>query len=208
MTESARHIARLLLQAGVLKISINNLFTWTSGIKSPIYCNLRDLLALPQYRDAIKSELCRLVFEKFPDIDGIAGVSTAGIPWSALIADTLKLPMVYVRAEPKKHGLKNQVEGRISAGQKLIVLDDVIATGYSTGLVVDCLRSQGILVEAIVGIYFYELPESIDYFNKLNVPVEAISNYQALKEEAVHQGLINATELDFLNQWIIDPRKA
>ena len=124
-------IAEKLLQAGVLKISPNEFFTWTSGLKSPIYCNNRILLSQPMYRDLIKSELSRLIFEHYPDAEVIAGVSTAGIPWASLVADSLKMKLVYVRPEPKAHGLKNQIEGEILKGESVVVIEDLISTGKS-----------------------------------------------------------------------------
>ena len=111
-------VAEKLLQAGAVKLNPGQPFTWASGWKSPIYCDNRKLLSFPYLRDFIKSEMCNVIFEQFPDAELLAGVATAGIAWGAMAADQLKLPFVYVRPKPKEHGLGNQVEGFFETGTK------------------------------------------------------------------------------------------
>ncbi len=121
--------AEKLLQVNAVKLSPQNPFTWASGWKSPIYCDNRKVLSYPYIRDYIKSELCNVVFEKFSDAEMVAGVATAGIAWGAMVADQLKLPFIYVRPKPKEHGLGNQIEGDYQAGQKIVVIEDLVSTG-------------------------------------------------------------------------------
>src|ERR1044071_9690948 len=119
---NAKAIAEKLLQVNAVKLNIQEPFTWASGWKSPIYCDNRRILSFPFTRDFIKSELCNLIFEKFPDAERLAGVATAGIAWGAMVADQLKLPYIYARAKPKDHGLGNQIEGFYEKGQKAVVI--------------------------------------------------------------------------------------
>jgi orotate phosphoribosyltransferase len=130
-------VAEKLLQINAIKLKPEEPFTWASGWKSPIYCDNRKALSFPVVRDFIKSELCSVVFEKFPDAEVLAGVATAGIPWGAMIADQLKLPYIYVRPKPKEHGLGNQIEGYYEKGQKVVVVEDLISTGKSSLQVVE-----------------------------------------------------------------------
>ena len=125
-------VAEKLLQAEAIKLSPEKPFTWASGWKSPIYCDNRRVLSYPFLRDYIKSEMCNIIFEQFPDANLVAGVATAGIAWGAMAADQLKLPFVYVRPKPKEHGLANQIEGFFEEGQKAIVVEDLISTGKSS----------------------------------------------------------------------------
>src|SRR3981081_1631476 len=121
-----RLIAEKLLQVNAVRLNVKEPFTWASGWRSPIYCDNRRVLSFPFIRDFIKSELCNLVFEKFPAAQLIAGVATAGIAWGFSVADQLKLPFVYVRPKPKEHGLGNQVEGFLETGQKTVVIEDLV----------------------------------------------------------------------------------
>ena len=139
-------VAEKLLQAGAVQLRPQEPFTWASGWKSPIYCDNRRVLSFPYIRDFIKSELCNVIFEKFPEADALAGVATAGIAWGAMAADQLKLPFLYVRPKPKEHGMGNQIEGAVLSGQKVIVVEDLISTGKSSLQVVDVLRQAGVEV--------------------------------------------------------------
>src|SRR6187431_2704310 len=148
-------VAEKLLQINAIKLSPQEPFTWASGWKSPIYCDNRKVLSFPFIRDFIKSEMCNVVFEKFPEAELLAGVATAGIAWGAMTADQLKLPYIYVRPKPKEHGLGNQVEGFYEKGQKTVVIEDLISTGKSSLQVVDVLRNDGVEVIGMVSIFNY-----------------------------------------------------
>jgi orotate phosphoribosyltransferase len=149
----AKAVAEKLLQVNAVKLNSENPFIWASGWKSPIYCDNRRILSFPFTRDYIKSELCNVVFEKFPDAELLAGVATAGIPWGAMAADQLKLPYIYVRPKPKEHGLGNQIEGFYEPGQRVVVIEDLISTGKSSLQVVDVLKAAGLPVAGMVSIF-------------------------------------------------------
>ena len=136
-------VAEKLLQINAIRLNIKEPFTWTSGWKSPIYCDNRKVLSFPHIREFIKSEMCNVVFEEFPEGELLAGVATAGIAWGAMAADQLKLPFIYVRSKPKDHGLGNQIEGFYEKGQKTVVIEDLISTGKSSLEVVDALKKSG-----------------------------------------------------------------
>src|SRR6476661_5906836 len=160
----AKAVAEKLLQVNAVKLSPEKPFTWASGWKSPIYCDNRRILSFPFTRDFIKSELCNLVFEKFPDAELLAGVATAGIAWGAMVADQLKLPYIYVRPKPKEHGLGNQVEGYFERGQKTVVIEDLVSTGKSSLQVVHVLKDAGMDVIGMVSIFTYGFPVAQEVF--------------------------------------------
>src|ERR671918_3042965 len=158
MSSNEKAVAERLLLTGAVKLSLEEPFTWASGWKSPIYCDNRKVLSFPYIRDFIKSELCNVVFEKFPDAELVAGVATAGIAWGAMVADQLKLPYIYVRPKPKEHGLGNQIEGYYEKGQKTVVIEDLVSTGKSSLQVVDVLKEAGMDVAGMVSIFTYGFP--------------------------------------------------
>jgi len=151
-------VAEKLLQIDAVKLSLREPFTWASGWKSPIYCDNRRVLSFPFTRDYIRSELCNVVFEKFPEAELLAGVATAGIAWGAMAADQLKLPYVYVRPKPKEHGLGNQIEGYYESGQKVVVIEDLVSTGKSSLQVIDVLKEAGLEISGMVSIFTYGFP--------------------------------------------------
>jgi len=197
--------AEKLLQAEAVKLNPSEPFTWASGWKSPIYCDNRKLLSLPFTRDFIKSELANVVFEKFPDADLLAGVATAGIAWGAMVADQLKLPFIYVRPKPKEHGLGNQIEGQYSAGQKVVVIEDLVSTGNSSLQVVDVLQAQGLEVLGMVSIFSYAFSQAKEAFEKAGVQLFSLTDYPSLLDLAVAKGLVNQTDKDILLNWRSDP---
>jgi len=152
----AKVVAEKLLQANAVKLSPDSPFTWASGWKSPIYCDNRSVLSYPFIRDFIKSEMCNVLFEQFGEADALAGVATAGIAWGAMAADQLKLPFLYVRPKPKDHGLGNQIEGRYEAGQKIVVVEDLVSTGKSSLQAVDALEAAGLEIVGMVSIFTYD----------------------------------------------------
>jgi orotate phosphoribosyltransferase len=198
-------IAEKLLQVQAVKLSPEKPFTWASGWKSPIYCDNRKVLSFPFVRDFIKSELCSVIFEQYPDADVLAGVATAGIPWGAMAADQLKLPYMYVRPKPKEHGLGNQIEGHYEAGQKVVVIEDLISTGKSSLQVVDVLRQAGLEVIAMVSIFNYGFAIAEEAFANAKVPFKSLSNYQALIGMAVEKQLVSAETEELLLEWRKSP---
>ncbi len=198
-------VAEKLLQINAIKLSPQEPFTWASGWKSPIYCDNRKVLSFPYIRDFIKSEMCSVIFEKFPEVDVLAGVATAGIPWGAMAADQLKLPFIYVRPKPKEHGLSNQIEGSLGKGQKILVIEDLISTGKSSLQVCDVLKAAEAEVIGMVSIFTYGFKIAEDAFKTANIPFYSLTNYQTLISLAVEKRIITADQQNTLLNWRIDP---
>ncbi len=197
--------AEKLLQVNAIKLNPQQPFTWASGWKSPIYCDNRKVLSFPYIREFIKSEMCNVIFEKFPDADMLAGVATAGIAWGAMAADQLKLPYIYVRPKPKEHGLGNQIEGYFEKGQKVVVVEDLISTGKSSLQVVDVLKNEGLVVEGMVSIFTYGFDVATEAFAAAGVPYYSLTNYGSLIESAVEKGLVSAEQQNTLLNWRQNP---
>ena len=201
----AKIVAEKLLQVNAVKLNSEQPFTWASGWKSPIYCDNRRILSFPFIRDFIKSEMCNVIFEKFPGAELLAGVATAGIAWGAMAADQLKLPYVYVRPKPKEHGLGNQVEGFYEKGQKTVVIEDLVSTGKSSLQVVDVLKEQGVNVIGMISIFTYSFTAATEAFNKASLVYYSLTNYPVLIELAVKKGIVSANQLEILLKWRDDP---
>jgi orotate phosphoribosyltransferase len=193
--------AEKLLQADAVRLSPDHPFTWASGWKSPIYCDNRKLLSQPYVRDYFKSELCNAVFEKFSGAELIAGVATAGIAWGAMVADQLKLPFIYVRPKPKEHGLGNQIEGQFTAGQKTIVIEDLISTGKSSLQVAAVLQQAGLPVTGMVSIFNYRFQQAEEAFQQAGIPCYSLTDYPALLKLALERGIIREADEDILLKW-------
>ena len=198
-------VAEKLLQVQAVKLSPDEPFTWASGWKSPIYCDNRKVLSFPYVRDFIKSELCNVIFEFFPDAQMLAGVATAGIAWGAMAADQLKLPYIYVRPKPKEHGLGNQIEGFYEAGQRVVVIEDLISTGKSSLQVVDVLRNAGVAVDGMVSIFTYGFTHADEAFAAKSVPFRSLSNYSTMIELAVEKGIVSKDTEALLQDWRQNP---
>ena len=198
-------VAEKLLQVNAIKLNPAQPFTWASGWKSPIYCDNRKVLSFPFIRDFIKSEMCNVLFEKFPEADMLAGVATAGIAWGAMAADQLKLPYIYVRPKPKEHGLGNQIEGFYEKGQKVVVVEDLISTGKSSLQVVEVLRNEGLHVEGMVSIFTYGFDVADKAFADAGVPYQSLTNYSSLIDAAIEKGLVTAADQDTLLNWRKNP---
>ncbi len=198
-------VAEKLLQVNAIRLNPAQPFTWASGWKSPIYCDNRKVLSFPYIRDFIKSEMCNVVFEKFPEAQLLAGVATAGIAWGAMAADQLKLPYIYVRPKPKEHGLGNQIEGYYEAGQKVVVVEDLISTGKSSLQVVDVLRNAGLDVIGMVGIFTYGFPVADEAFAKYNLPLYTLTNFPVLIELAKEKGVFPPEQQEVILDWRKDP---
>ena len=197
--------AENLLQINAIKLSPQQPFTWASGWKSPIYCDNRKVLSFPFSRDFIKSEMCNVVFEQFPDAELLAGVGTAGIPWGAMVSDQLKLPYIYVRPKPKEHGMGNQVEGVYEKGAKVVVIEDLISTGKSSLEVVEVLRKVGVEVIGMVAIFTYGFDIAEKAFSAAGVRYTTLTNYNTLIELAAEKGIVSAEEQKTLLNWRQDP---
>ncbi len=198
-------VAEKLLQINAIKLSPQQPFTWTSGWKSPIYCDNRKVLSYPYIRDFIKSEMCSVIFEKFPGAEVLAGVATAGIAWGAMAADQLKLPYVYVRPKPKEHGLGNQIEGRLEKGSKVLVIEDLISTGKSSLQVCDVLKAAGVEVVGMVSIFTYGFTVAEEAFKAAGIAYHSLTNYENLIGLALEKGIVGPEEQNTLLNWRADP---
>ncbi len=197
--------AEKLLQINAIKLSLQQPFIWASGWKSPIYCDNRKVLSFPFVRDFIKSEMCNVVFEQFPEAEILAGVATAGIAWGAIVADQLKLPFIYVRPKPKGHGLGNQIEGLYEMGKKVVVIEDLISTGKSSLEVVEVLRKEGVEVIGMVSIFTYGFDIAEKAFAEADVRYISLTNYNTLIELAEENGTVSAEQQNTLLNWRRDP---
>lgn len=201
MENTATKTASLLLQINAIKLQPQNPFTWSSGWKSPIYCDNRISLSFPEIRNFIKENLSELVKNKFGDAEIIAGVATAGIAHAALMADYLNMPMCYVRSSLKNHGMGNLIEGQILKGQKVVVVEDLISTGGSSLNVVHALRDAGCEVLGMVAIFTYGFQSAADKFKEANCQYYTLTDYFQLIEEALQQKIISENEIETLKKW-------
>ena len=201
----AKAVAEKLLQVNAVKLNPENPFTWASGWKSPIYCDNRRVLSFPFIRDFIKSEMCNVIFEKFPEATMLAGVATAGIAWGAMAADQLKLPYIYVRPKPKEHGMGNQIEGFYEKGQKVLVIEDLVSTGKSSLQVVDVLKAAEVEVIGMVSIFTYGFPVASEAFEKASLPYQSLTDYTTLIDLAVEKGTVSPALQEVLLKWRDDP---
>ena len=205
MTTNEKAVAEKLLQVKAIQLNLEQPYSWASGWKSPIYCDNRRVLSFPFVREFIKSEMCNVIFDQFEDGALLAGVATAGIAWGAMAADQLKLPYIYVRPKPKEHGLGNQIEGYFEAGQKVVVIEDLISTGKSSLQVVEVLRAKGLEVLGMVSIFDYGFPEAIRNFAAAGVKLRTLTNYPTLIRLAVEKQIFTADQHEILLKWQADP---
>ena len=196
-----RKLAKELLAIEAVALRPNNYFTWTSGIKSPIYCDNRITMSYPSIRREIAAGMVEVIKEKYPAVEVVAGTATAGIPHAAWVSELLDLPMIYVRDSAKKHGKTNQIEGRVLEGQKVVIIEDLISTGLSSLKVAKALREVGAEVLGVVAIFSYELKKAQDAFEDAGVEYITLTNYPALVEEAVAIEYIHQDDVEKLLEW-------
>lgn len=198
-------IAEHLLNIGAVELRPNNPFTWTSGIKSPIYCDNRLTISYPEVREDLANGFVELIKAHFPDAEVIAGTATAGIPHAAWVAQKMNLPMIYVRSKPKGYGKGSQIEGRMLDGQKVVVIEDLISTGGSSINAVKAAESEGGKVLGVCAIFTYQLPKAEHAFSDAGVACHTLSNYSALIEVAESKGIISTQDAEVLGEWRKDP---
>ena len=204
---TAKKTAELLLQINAIKLKPENPFTWASGWKSPIYCDNRILLSYPVIRNYIREEMAKQVESLYGKPDVIAGVATGAIGIGALVADTMGLPFIYVRPEPKSHGRQNQIEGRLEANQTVVVIEDLISTGKSSLNAVNALKKADANVKGMLAIFTYEFDTAQKNFEESNVELHTLSSYAYLIEQASETGYIKEEQLKALMEWRINPSK-
>lgn len=198
-------IAEHLLNIGAVELRPNNPFTWTSGIKSPIYCDNRLTISYPEVREDLANGFVELIKAHFPDAEVIAGTATAGIPHAAWVAQKMNLPMIYVRSKPKGYGKGSQIEGRMLDGQKVIVIEDLISTGGSSINAVKAVEAEGGMVLGVCAIFTYQLSKADQAFSDAGVAYHTLSNYSALIEVAESKGIISTQDAEVLGEWRKDP---
>jgi len=206
MKSQERLVAQQLLQIKAIKLNPQNPFTWASGRKSPIYCDNRVVLSFPKVRSIIQNQLL-ITVESFGELDGIAGVATAGIAHGALLADRLNLPFVYIRDKAKGHGRQNQIEGRLEKGKSYLVIEDLISTAGSSLKAIEILRAAGGKVAGLLALFTYGFKEAANNLQAANCEWKSLSHYDALLAEAVEAEYITKQEQETLSSWRKNPVK-
>lgn len=202
---SASEVAEKLLEIGAIKLNHKKPFTWSSGWKSPIYCDNRLALSFPEIRTFIKLQLAEVIRQNFKDAEYIAGVATAGVPQGALVADVLALPYIYVRPKPKDHGMGNLIEGRIEKGKKVVLIEDLISTGGSSLKAAQALRDAGFKVMGMVAIFTYGFEVAEKNFNEEKIPLVCLSDFPSLLKLAMDKKYLSEEELIYVKSWRLDP---
>jgi orotate phosphoribosyltransferase len=203
--DPALKVAEFLLQIKAVKLSPKKPFTWASGWKSPIYCDNRKTLSYPAVRTYIRQQFVQAIEHEFGRPDMIAGVATGGIAHGALVAHDMGLPFVYVRSGAKEHGMKNMVEGDLSTGRSIVVVEDLVSTGKSSLAAVTALREEGCDVKGMASIFTYGFDEARVAFDNSKVKLHSLTNYSILLDQALHSGYITEKDLLPLNEWRKDP---
>ncbi len=202
---TAKKIAELLLQINAIKLKPENPFTWASGWKSPIYCDNRIILSYPVIRNFAREEMAKQVETLYGKPDVIAGVATGAIGLGALVADYMGLPFIYVRPEPKSHGRQNQIEGFLEPNQSVVVIEDLISTGKSSLNAVDALETAGANVKGMLAIFTYGFDVATTNFNKKEIELHTLSDYEHLIEQASETGYIKEEQMNTLMEWRKNP---
>lgn len=202
---TAAQIAGSLLDIGAVALRPHQPFTWTSGIKSPIYCDNRLTMSYPAIRDLIADSFAALIREAYPQAEVVAGTATAGIPHAAFTAQKLGLPMAYIRDKAKGHGKENQIEGLIKPGQKVVVIEDLISTGGSSLKAALAVREAGAEPLAVLAIFSYQLDKAVGAFAEAGIPLQTLSNYTALIDVAIERRDIKPEDLALLQSWRQNP---
>ena len=204
-TNRAAVVADELLSIGAVFLSPDKPFTWASGIKSPIYCDNRLTLTAPDVRNNIENSLAEIIRTDYPEAEVLMGTSTAGIAHAAIAGHILGLPMGYVRSSAKDHGRGNQIEGKLEAGQKVVVVEDLISTGGSVIDVVDALREAGAEVLGVASIFTYGMQKGLDRLAEANVKNISLTNFDCIAEVAAEEGYIAKADIDRLIKFRNNP---
>lgn len=199
-------VAKNLLDIKAVTLRPNDPFVWASGIKAPIYCDNRYVLSFPEKRDVVVDGFVELIKKEYADADCIMGTATAGIPWAALVAAKMDLPMGYVRSSNKDHGKGNKIEGKVEKGMKVVIIEDLISTGGSVKGVVEALKDVGCEVLGVAAIFTYLLPASTELFASIQTEFKTLSNYDILVEVALANNYIKENDLAKLKAWKQDPK--
>jgi orotate phosphoribosyltransferase len=205
--EVAKKTAELLMQINAIKLQPKDPFKWVSGWNSPIYCDNRIILSYPSIRNYVREQMGKFIEKEYGKPDIIAGVATGAIGIGILVAEYLGLPFIYVRPEAKQHGRKNQIEGYVEKGQKVVVVEDLISTGKSSLNAVKALKEENLNVKGMVAIFTYGFKTSVDNFKQSDIQLHTLSNYDHLLEQALETNYISKDELQVLSSWNDNPSK-
>lgn len=205
MSTVAENVALHLLKIKAIKLEPAHPFTWASGWKSPIYCDNRKTLSYPEVRSYIRDQFAAVVREKYPQAEVIAGVATGAIAQGVLVAQELNLPFIYIRSSAKSHGLENLIEGEYKAGQKVVVIEDLISTGGSSLQAVEALRKAGCEVLGMAAIFTYGFRKAVDNFQAAGCELTTLSNYDAMIDLAVKTGYVQEADVEKLKEWRKSP---
>ena len=203
--KTAGAVASRLLEVEAIKLNYKTPFTWSSGWKSPIYCDNRLSLSYPAIRTFIKESLAQAIREHFTAAECIAGVATAGVPQGALVAEELELPYIYVRPKPKDHGMGNLIEGRIEKGKKVVLIEDLISTGGSSLKAAQALKEAGFKVLGMVAIFTYGFDVAEKSFEEAKIPLVCLSDFNHMLKEAVDKKYLDEKQLIYVKSWRVDP---
>lgn len=204
-TTSREIVAQALLDLGAVKISLEPPFTWSSGLKSPIYCDNRLIISDPATRKLVVSSMVQVIQNHFKEVEVIAGTATAGIPHAAFLAEVLDLPMVYVRSTPKGHGMHNQIEGQFPEGSKVLMVEDLISTGGSVIRAAHAIQAAGGEVIGVLAIFNYLLQTGKENFAKETFPLYTLSDYTSLVNIVTRQEAFSQHR-ESLAKWYKDPQ--
>lgn len=205
MNTVAEKVASYLLEIKAIKLEPAHPFTWASGWKSPIYCDNRKTLSFPEVRTYIREQFAAVIREKYPQAEVIAGVATGAIAQGVLVAQELGMPFIYVRSAAKGHGLENLIEGDYKAGQKVVVIEDLISTGGSSLQAVEALKNGGCDVLGMVAIFTYGFKKAEDNFVNAGCELTTLSNYDAMIDLAVKTGYVQQEQVEKLKEWRLSP---
>ena len=198
-------LAQRLMDINAIKLQPDSPFSWATGWNSPIYTDLRMALSYPSVRNLIKVEMSRLIMENFGQAEVIAAIATGAIAHGALVADSLALPMVYVRSTPKDHGLENLIEGDIKPGQKVVLIEDQLSTGNNCMKCLNTVREAGGIVLGVVVIFDYQFSIAAKALKRAKLPIITLTNFETMLDVAMDGGKIHQADADTLQQWHLDP---
>ncbi|MFA7117056.1 MAG: orotate phosphoribosyltransferase [Bacteroidales bacterium] len=198
-------VASNLLDIEAVKLSPSKPFTWASGWKSPIYCDNRKLLSYPEKRKEICEYIKGTIEKYFPNCEIIAGVATGAIAYGSIVADMMNKPFIYIRSSEKDHGLKNRVEGVLPKAGKVVLIEDLISSGGSSLSALDAVEKEGGMVLGMVAIFSYNFGSSRRAFEKKNIILHTLSNYDALIDVALEKGIIKEKDVNILKKWRLSP---
>lgn len=207
MEQLSDFIAAKLLKIKAVKFQIENPFLWGIGWSSPMYCDDRKLLSYPSTRAVVKLELARLIAERYPDADVIAGVASNAVAISVMVADALGLPFIYVHPEPKDHGFENRIEGDLRPHQNVVIIENQVSTGANSVKVADAIRQNACTVQGLFSIFDYKFEMSQNAFSQINLQHTSLSDFDAVLRLALENKTLTQADAQILRQWHSNPAK-